>query len=911
MPLAVGSLFSHYEVLSAVGSGGMGRVYRARDIDLHRDVALKVLLPEVSSDPERLARLVREAQVLASLNHPNIAGIYALEHGQGVHALVMEFVEGPTLLERIRFSALPVEEALPIAKQIADALCVAHEQGIIHRDLKPANVKVRPDGTVKVLDFGLAKALDPRMSEDPTKSPTLSWHSTGAGVILGTASYMSPEQAAGRNVDRRTDLWSFGVVLLEMLTGQPAFPGETVSHVLAAVLRAEPDWTTLPKDTPLSIRRLLRRCLRKDPKQRLADAGDARLEIEEVIAGVEDEPRRQGSRWLRWLPWAVAAALAVALVTLMLTRVSVSRGPSSAIGVEARLGAEVPLLTSTPGSAIALAPDGSAIVFVTENEPGRRQLFVRHLSGFTAQPIAGTAGAESPFFSPDGRWIAFFAEGKLKKVLLDGGAAVTICDAPNGRGGDWGEDQQIIFQPNLTGPLMRVSSGGGTAAPLTKLVGPEVTQRWPQSLNGGRVVLYTSNSSRSNWEGADIVIETLSTGTRTVVQQGGYYGRFIPTGHLVYVHQGLIFAKGLDLSRPNASSSPLPVVQKVLGGTGSGAAHLTIAADGTLAYVPQSGADAHLPLVWMDRRGEVTPLWSSQIDFRNPELSPDGRRVALSIGDGEQFDIWVGDASAKAGSGVSTALAQAGAMTGPSRLTFDPADDFKPVWTPDGRAIVYSSARAGALNLYVQLADGGRPAERLTESPNSQVAGSFHPEGKFLAFQENRPDTGQDILIAPIASRESSPWSLGTPIPFVATPASEVEPVFSPDGRWVAYVSNASGRDEVYVRPFATSDNVWQVSAGGGTTPTWAKGADQLVYRAPSGLLMVVNVTTAEGSFRVDTPQPWAPLAVPQRRGQRAFDLHPDGQRVVIGSPDRRDERGRDHISFVFGFFERVRQVEN
>jgi serine/threonine-protein kinase len=806
----------------------------------------------------------------------------------------MEFVEGPTLADRIAVGAIPVDEALPIARQIADALCVAHEQGVIHRDLKPANVKVRPDGTVKVLDFGLAKALDPRLSDDPTKSPTQSLHTTASGVILGTAAFMSPEQASGRAVDRRTDLWSFGVVLMEMLTARPVFGGETVSHVLASILKTDPDWSTLPPDLPTSIRRLLRRCLQKDARQRLADAGDARLEIEEAITGVEEQRPGPVTTRMQWAPWALVALLLAALGVLTVRWTRAGNPIAPAVGLDARLGADAPLSQTTFGPSIALAPDGSVLVFVGEANPGHRQLYARQLGELSADAIPGTDGADSPFFSPDGRWIGFFADGRLKKVALAGGAAVTLCDAPNGRGGDWGEDQHILFQPSSTGPLMRVSAGGGTPAPLTTLEGGEVTHRWPQSLDRGRAVLFTSNSSRSNWESATVVIQSIATGTRTTVQSGGYYGRYVPTGHLIYVQQGLVFAKTIDISQPETTGTPVPVVGSVLGGTGSGAAHLAVSLQGTMVYASRPRSEGPTPMVWMDRSGRTSSLLETPVNWRSPQISPDGTKLAVAMSDGQQSDVWAG-AWAKS--------------DGLARLTFDAADDLKPVWSPDGHAIVFGSTRDGALNLYVQQVDGAGAAQQLSDTPNAQAAGSWHPGGGFLAYQENRPETGQDVLVATISGSDTSTWSLRNPTVLAGTAFSEVEPMFSPNGKWIAYVSNMTGRDEVYVRAFPQETGVRQVSVGGGTTPTWSRSGAELLYRALSGELMEVGYVATDTSFRPETPRQWSRIPVPPRQGLRPFDLHPDGQRVVMGAPERGDDRVRDHVTFVFNFFERLRQL--
>ena len=895
MPLPVGSRLGHYRIVAAVGSGGMGRVFRARDLDLNRDVALKVLLPEVADDPDRLARLTREAQVLASLNHSNIAGIYGFEEDDRLRALVMEYVEGPTLAELIANGPLPLRDALSIASQIADALSSAHEQGVVHRDLKPANIKVRPDGCVKVLDFGLAKALGVPFTDDPTKSPTLSWHTTSAGLILGTAAYMSPEQASGRAVDKRTDLWSFGVVLLEMLTGRPAFTGETVSHVLASVLKTDPDWSALPNDTPEPVRRLLRRCLQKDRKLRLADAGDARIELDDAIERRESSPTQRSRRSSDYLPWAIAAVLAVALAAVSMTRPAFETAAvTTPISVEMKSGAAVALATGTFGSAIALSPDGATLVFVGEASVGNRQLYRRPLQDVVAEPIPGTTGADGPFFSPDGAWVGFFADGKMKKVPVIGGAAVILCDAPNGRGADWSAAQFIVFQPNSTGPLMRVSAAGGAPTPVTALVDGEVTQRWPQLLDNGRAVLFTSNTSRTNWENAAIVVQSLPDGPRIVVHQGGYYARTLASGHLLYLQQGLLFAKRFSEAAPDGAAAPVPALQAALTSTGSGAAHVALSRTGTIAFVPRASTDARVPIVWMDRSGRVSELWNRSVDWRSPQFSPDGRQLAVSVADGQQFDVWVGNWQQP---------------DGLSRLTFEAADDFKPVWSPDGRNLAFASARSGSTNIYLQRADGSTPIQRLTESGNAQLPGSWHPGGEFLAYQENRPESGQDILILPLQRDAARGIKPGTPTAFVGSPFSEIEPMFSPDGRWLAYVANNTGRDEVYVRPFPGPGGVWQVSTGGGTTPTWSRRTHELIYRTPGNLLMSTTYDVVNGVFRPEAARVWSETRIPSRQGPRAFDLHPDGDRVAIAERDTDVNTQRDHITLVTEFFSRLRQL--
>ncbi len=890
MPLPLDTTFGHYQIIAEVGTGGMGRVFRARDIDLNRDVALKVLLPEVATDPDRLARLTREAQVLASLNHANIASIYGFEDLDDVRAIVMEFVEGQTLAQLIARGPIPITEALSIARQIADALAAAHEQGIVHRDLKPANVKVRADGCVKVLDFGIAKPLELAFGADPTKTPTSAI--TATGVIVGTAAYMSPEQAAGRGADRRSDLWSFGVVLLEMLIGQSVFTGETASHVLASVLKTEPDWSMLPADTPEPIRRVLRRCLQKDRKQRLADAGDARLDIDDAIAASGTPAPSTPGAWRSWLPWGVAIALATGLVAALLwPRAEVTA--SAPIAVDMRASGGVAIAGATFGPSIALAPDGGTLVFVGEPKAGVRQLYVRKLQDVAGSAVPGTDGADGPFFSPDGNWVGFFADGKMKKVAVSGGAAVTLCDAPNGRGADWGADQFIVFQPNSTGPLMRVSAAGGEPTPISTLVEGEVTQRWPQIVRDG-AVLFTSNSSRTNWEDASVILQEVPNGRRTVVQQGGYFGRYAGNDRLFYLQQGLVFARALDLDRTASQSPPLPVIDAVVATTGSGAAQVSISSTGTIAYLPRIATDGSVPIAWMDRAGRVSALWQTPTDWRSPQFSPDGRSLAVGVTDGRQFDIWAGS------------LASADGL---SRLTFDAADDFKPVWSPDGRALAFASARGGIPNLYLQRADGGGAEQRLTDSPNAQAPGSWHPAGTFLAMQENRPATGQDIMILPLAHDAGKGWTAQPPTVFADSPFSEVEPMFSPDGRWLAYVANNSGADEIYVRPFPGPGTARQISVGGGMTPTWSRRGNELLYRAPTNELMAVSYSVANGVFRPETPQVWSPARIPARPGQRAFDLHPDGERVAIPERATDGSASRDHVTLVTDAFSRLRRL--
>jgi serine/threonine protein kinase len=579
MALASGTRLGSYEIQSALGAGGMGEVYRARDTKLGRDVALKILPALFAADPERLARFEREAQVLASLNHPNIAAIHGVEDSGAIKALVLEFVDGPTLADRLARGALPLDEVLESARQIADALEAAHERGIIHRDLKPANIKLRePAGatsdvlTVKVLDFGLAKLAGPSEAghyTDMTASPTLTMQATFAGTILGTAAYMSPEQAKGKSVDRRADIWAFGVVLWEMLTGRRMYEGETAPEILARVIEREPDLSALPASTPDSIRFLLARCLTKDPRRRLQAIGEARIVVERAIA----EPAATGGSasnasvslgdspaWRRAVPWAVAGALLLALAAILVQFPQSQSAPASRpFRMSVELGADVALNVPGPPSAnLALSSDGELLAFVAEKRDSGIQLYIRRLEQLQATPLAGTTEARNPFFSPDGQWIAFFADGKLKKISVAGGAAVTLCDAPSGRGGSWAEDGTIAFTPNGTPGtmLLRVSAAGGKPEPLIRLAENEQLQRWPQFLTGGRAVLFTSGNP-GNFDEANIAVQRLPDGERKVVQRGAYFGRYVSSGHLIYIQGGTLFAVPFSLDRLEVTGQPI------------------------------------------------------------------------------------------------------------------------------------------------------------------------------------------------------------------------------------------------------------------------------------------------------------------------------------------------------------------
>jgi serine/threonine-protein kinase len=850
----------------------MGEVWRATDTKLNRDVAIKILPEAFAQDVDRMARFTREAQVLASLNHPNIAAIYGVEE----RALVMELVPGPTLAERIAQGPLPLGEALPIAKQIAEALEYAHEHGIIHRDLKPANIKITPDGRVKVLDFGLAKALSSgRAPADPHSSPTLTMRATMAGVILGTAAYMSPEQARGQDADRRADIWTFGVMLYEMITGRTLFAGPTISDTLASVLKTEPNLSALPD----AIRPVVERCLRKDPRWRWQAIGDVRLVLEEgVPAAVPGEPRR------RSLPSVIAmAALAIIAVAgwflvwrtprpgdRPLTRLSVDLGPQAMSSLD---------LTA------AISPDGRRLVFPARSPDGKQQLATRLLEQAQPTLLPGTEGGRYPFFSPDGQSIGFFTAAELKKIFVQGGAPVTLCLASVAEGGSWGEDGNIIAGLGSTTPLYRIPAIGGVRQVLTKLGPGELTHRWPQVLPGARAVLFTAAPSMTAMENANIEAVSLKTGQVKIVQRGGYYGRYLPSGHLLYVHLGVLFGVRFDAERLEVRGTPVPLLEDFVGNPATGGGQFDFSAVGTFVYAAGKNAAQAWQVAWLDSSGKMQPFIAAGA-YAHPRLSPDGRRLAL-LANG---DIYIHNEERD----TST------------RLTFSGHAN-SPIWAPDGRHLVFQSLSNGN-NLSWVRSDGAGEPQRLLETLNNSFPWSLSREGR-LAYFETNPETGSDIWILPLDLADSDHPKPGRPEPFLRTPASENQPKFSPDGRWIAYRSNESGDAEIYVRPFPpASGGKWQISTGGGAYPLWANNGRELFYETADNRIMVVDYKVDGASFFPGKPRLWVDKHL-FYAGTMNLDLTPDGKRfAVFALPETDGERGSVHVTFLLNFFDELKR---
>jgi serine/threonine-protein kinase len=906
VPLTAGTRLGPYEVEAPLGAGGMGEVYRARDSKLGREVALKVIPAEFAGDPERMARFAREAQVLASLNHANIAHLYGLEDSGGVRAFIMELVEGPTLAEHIEQGALSLEEALGVGKQIAGALEYAHEQGIIHRDLKPANVKVTRDGTVKVLDFGLAKAIEQTpATRSISDSPTLTMAATKAGVILGTAAYMSPEQAKGKAVDRRADIWAFGVVLYEMLAGKPLYQGESAPETLAHVITKEPVWEGLPANTPMAIRHLLERCLTKDPRSRLQAIGEARIIIERYLADPSastasmERVSVESPAWKTVLPWSVAAILLVGLVVVLwaLWRPALPSRHSMRFSVE--IGAPV-VLAEDAGAAVVVSPDGSRFVFraTAAGSNATTRLYIRQRDQLQATPLDGTEGARDQFFSPDGQWIGFFADGKLKKIAAQGGAVVTLCDAPSDRGGAWSEDGTIIFTPSTRDSLWKVSEAGGQPELLTKLDESkgEITHRFPQVLPGGKAILFTAHNNNIGFDRANIVVQVLKTGERKTVRKGGTYARYASGGHLLYVQGDTLFAAPFDLSRLELTGPPAPFLQPVEMIPYGGFAQFDFSRTGTLVYLTGDTTYTTVTIDWMDREGKFRPLRATPGNYFDLRLSPDGKRLALSVWDGPSGDLWIYDWERDT----------------MSRLTFGPANASWPVWTPDGQRIVFSSDREGSTpGLFWMRADGTGEPQRLTESKDLQIASSFSPDGKLLAFTELSPGTNWDIWMLPLEGDEKSGWKPGKPRVFLNSPALEILPAFSPDGRWLAYALTDASTTEVYVRPFPGPGGNWQVSSGGGLFPTWSKDGKELFFRTASAdQIMVAKYRAVGDSFQADKPQLWSPGQFVNRASWRNFDVAPDGKRIAVTTHPPGQEKAaakNDKFVVVVDAFEELR----
>jgi serine/threonine-protein kinase len=864
--LEPGTLLGLYRVDEWIAAGGMGEVYRAVDTKLARPVALKVLSPGFAQDPERVARFHREAQMLAALNHPHIAHIHGLETIDGVTALVMEMVDGATLADRISNGPIALEEALSIARQLAEALDAAHQHGIAHRDLKPANIKITSEGAVKVLDFGLAKALDASAPIDlanlpAAASPAITRH----GVILGTAGYMAPEQARGKRTDKRADIWSFGCVVYEMLTGRPAFSGESLPDTLAAVLEREPDWSQLPDNVPANVRRWLVRCLEKDPKRRVRDIGDVWLDLEQ-----SDAVSLAAARGVRAISrpgpiWMLATVLVSGVVGAALgtwLRWGVSPSPPPLLPVVRFTLPVEPVPTTDFGTysglRLAISRDGRRLAYISRRAD-TTSVFVRELATPPGAVVPGTEGATGVFFSPDGDHVGFFAAGKLKRIAVGGGAARTLCDVVQGGGATWGDDNTIVFAPSPMSVLMRVSSEGGTPAPATQFHNGEVSHRWPEFLPSGSAFVYTA--SRSNdFSSSKIIVQSLETGDRMELTEGTY-PRYASSGHLVFAREASLFALPFDpvRLRPNGPPAPLVADLRMNSETGVG---LFAVSGSTLVYRKVSAPFVPRRLVWVDLTGaeDLVPL--EPRPFLQPRLSPDGARVAISVGgDRRDRDLWIYDF-------LHRAL---------TKFTVEAGEEETPVWSPDGGLIAFSTLSPGRRPMIVtRPPEGAGLPTALSSGQYMLHVSDWSSDGRTLAWTEFTPTLGGEIRIGMLDGS-------GAIRTVVAGPFDERGAVFSPDVRWIAYTSNESGRDEVYVQPYPGPGRRQQVSVGGGQEPAWSRNGDKLYFRGKGGMASVDVKTSPR--FTTSTPRKLFDDVYETEHSNSAdrnYDVSADGRRFLM-----------------------------
>jgi Tol biopolymer transport system component/predicted Ser/Thr protein kinase len=907
MSLSTGTRLGPYEIIAPLGAGGMGEVYRARDTRLDRTVAVKILPAHLSSDATFRQRFEQEAKAISSLNHPHICALYDVGHQDGTEFLVMEYLEGETLAKSLEKGPLPLAQVLKYGAELADALDKAHRQGLVHRDLKPSNIMVTKSGA-KLLDFGLAKAAPPLASGATlTAGVTRTTPVTQQGTIVGTFQYMSPEQVEAKELDARSDIFSFGAVLYEMVTGQRAFRGKSQLSVASAILEKDPEpISTLQPLTPPSLDHAIRRCLAKDPEDRWQTARDLLLELKWIAEGGSqadavapiDSQRKLRER----LALSAVVVLALAAAALAIGFIMRAPNPSEPISLSAEVGADAPLYTEWGASAI-LSPDGRRMAFIATDSDQKRRIYVRSLDQLQASALSGTENARDHFCSPDGQWLGFFADGKLKKISVQGGAAVTLCDAPTGHGGSWTEGGSIVFAPTIRSPLYKVSSAGGIAEPLTTLSqqAGEITQRWPQVLPGGKAVLFTSNTHGGNYEDADIVAYSISSGQRKTILHKGFYPRYLPSGHLLYMHEGTIFAAIFDLKRLEVTGQPVPIVEGVVTAPGNGGAQFSFSDSGNLVYVPGRRSSQNLGLYWMNGEGKFTPLRGALGDYYNLAFSPDGNRIALEIADGKRTDIWVYE----------------WARDTLTRLTFGGQSNVDPVWTPDGQRIVFTTVENGdQFDLYWKRADGAGEAQRLTQSRSTKYAGSWSLDGKVLAFEQRNPDTFWGILTLNVDGDEKSGWKVGEARPFLNGPFNERAPAFSPDGRWLAYRSDESGTPEVYVQPFPGPARKWQISTGGGCNPKWSRNGKELYYRTPTFTggqdvkVMVAPYSISGDSFRAEKPRAWSPGQFSIRGSEYSgYALHPDGKRVaVLRAPEAGASQAVNKVTFLFNFFDELRR---
>ena len=894
MSLSPGSCLGPYEIVTLLGSGGMGEVYRARDTRLERTVAIKVLPEALAADPQFRTRFDREARIISQLDHPHICALYDVGEQDGVAYLVMQYLEGETLAARLERtttghppgSGLAFDRALTIAIEIVSALDKAHRAGVIHRDLKPGNVMLTGTGA-KLLDFGIAKSQAPAVAGSglsmlPTTPPSL----TARGAIVGTLQYMAPEQLEGRDADARTDIFAFGALVHEMFTGRKAFEGKSSASLIAAILEHDPvPVSSVQRLASHSLDRLVRTCLDKNPDNRWQSAGDLLRELTWIAGEPASTGRPQSTSRISWLrgptvAWAAAAVFAIAATVTLLTSWSRRATTSPPASSSMRLSVSLPdgaRLVTEAFPAVALSPLGTHLVYVAQRDASPR-LYLRRLDTFETREIPGTEEAMSPFFSPDGQWIGFAAQGKLKKVSIAAGQPIVLADSPVLFGGTWGRDDTIVFAPTDVG-LFRVSSSGGPVTPVTTLDGKtaEGGHLWPEFLPDGQSILLTVGTTGTNMERARIVLQSLSGGPRRTLVQGGTNPRYLSSGHIVYSTAGTLMAVPFNLATGTVTGAAVPVVDGVAQ-TPAGAAQFSVSPAGSLAYVAGGLRSPTRSLLWLDRGGRPTALPLPSRPYWSPRLSPDGRRIAVGI-EGATHDIWVSDV-------------ERDTLT---RLTFG-SDNYLPVWTPDGRRIAFQSNRSGLWNLFWTPVDRSSPDEQIAATDDTAVPSSFSPDGQLLAYFAMSTKTSSDLWLLSLDTPRTSRLFLGSP-------ALEMSPEVSPNGAWIAYQSNQSGRDEVYVQRFPEGGRLQQITTGGGFFPRWRRDGRELFYWSGSAL-GVVSVEAGD-EFRPSNPRELFKSTFPILAPTAPYDVAPDGQRFVFVRDDSR-QLGPTQVNFVQGWLEEV-----
>jgi Tol biopolymer transport system component/tRNA A-37 threonylcarbamoyl transferase component Bud32 len=894
MPILPGRRLGPYEILSAIGAGGMGEVYKARDTRLDRVVAIKVLPAHLADRAELRERFDREAKTIASLNHPHICTLFDTGHQDDIDFLVMEYLEGETLAQRLQKGALPIQQVLQFAIEIADALDKAHRKGVTHRDLKPGNIMLTKSGT-KLLDFGLAKLkqdvapANVPLSELPTAIDPLTAH----GTILGTLQYMAPEQLEGKEVDARTDIFAFGVVVYEMATRKRAFEGKSQASVISAIMSSDPvPMSSLQPMTPPALDRVVKACLAKDPDGRWQTASDLARELKWIAEGVSQimsapTTAAKGFRALgrRALIPGLGALLLVAVIASLAAWNLKPAPPQPVTRTVIDLPPGQQLADLENGPAVALSPDGTQLAYVAR-QGGTQQLYLRAMNSIEARPIFGTEGAIYPFFSPDGQWVGFFAGGKLMKVSVTGGATQNLGDALLPRGASWGRQGMIALAPTNVSVIQQVPDSGGTPQPLTRRQNGEVSHRWPEFLPGGKAVLFVASANTGSWPSAQVAVQSLGAGERrNLVQGGGMYPRYAPSGHLVYAQGGSLMAVPFDPQRLAVTGTAVPVVEGVLQSTVTGVAQYSFSSTGSMVYVSGGVQSAQSRLEWVSRNGAEQPVAAPARAYLNPRLSPDGRQVSVGIVE-QESQLWLYDLSRET-------------LT---RLTFEGKQNLYPVWTPDGKRIAFQSSKegpSGPLKVFWQLADGSGGLERLTNSEDTGAPLSWSPDGQLLAYIEITPTTGYDIWVLRMSDRKAQP--------FLRTPFNESVPRFSPDGRWLAYVSDESGRYEIYVQSYPGPGGKSQISTDGGTEPVWNPNGRELFYRI-GDKMMAVDITTHPG-FTAGKPRTlFEGQYVPTPATFPNYDVSSDGQRFLMLKRVEQAEAAPTRINVVLNWFEELKQ---